>query len=226
MKKQEQLMVIRAKKLGVLIYDVRKTLHKTHQDFAEIMGVTQDVYREYESGISQPSLPQIEMLAFSLNIPIEHFLGNQSLAQSPVFKQRQPQHRLKDLRNRVICMRLRLAQQKANYTLPQLAQKASLSEADLANFLTGQKAIPLTLLESLADILNIRMTDLLDQHGPIGEWVTQERISKEFQILSPELQQFVCKPVNQPFLKLAMRLSNMPAVELRTIAESLLEITF
>ena len=39
------------------------------------------------------------------------------------------------------------------------------------------------------------------------------------------MQQFVSKPVNQPYLELAQRLSEMSVERLRSVAEGLLEIT-
>ncbi len=42
---------------------------------------------------------------------------------------------------------------------------------------------------------------------------------------SDELKEFISKPINLPFLELAMKLSQMDAKKLRDVAESLLEIT-
>jgi hypothetical protein len=44
--------------------------------------------------------------------------------------------------------------------------------------------------------------------------------------LPNETQEFVIQPINQPYLKIAQRLSEMSVEELRSVAESLLEITF
>jgi transcriptional regulator with XRE-family HTH domain len=52
-----------------------------------------------------------------------------------------------------------------------------------------------------------------------------EAILEDFPDISEELREFITKPVNLPYLELAMRLSRMDAKKLRDIAESLLEIT-
>jgi hypothetical protein len=44
--------------------------------------------------------------------------------------------------------------------------------------------------------------------------------------LSPELQTFVAQPVNTLYLEVAMRLSRLSVEHLRSVAESLLEITY
>ena len=54
----------------------------------------------------------------------------------------------------------------------------------------------------------------------------QQVDSRKGSDLTPEMQQFVEKPVNQPYLEIAMRLSELPVDKLRTLAESLLEITY
>jgi hypothetical protein len=43
--------------------------------------------------------------------------------------------------------------------------------------------------------------------------------------LPVELQDFVSKPINRPYLEIAHRLSEMPADQLRAVAEGLLAIT-
>jgi hypothetical protein len=44
--------------------------------------------------------------------------------------------------------------------------------------------------------------------------------------LSPELQAFIAKPINRPYLELAVKLSQLDADRLRSVAEALLAITY
>jgi hypothetical protein len=44
--------------------------------------------------------------------------------------------------------------------------------------------------------------------------------------LPEDVREFICKPVNLPYLKLAMRLSELSVEKLRAVAEGLLEITY
>ena len=48
---------------------------------------------------------------------------------------------------------------------------------------------------------------------------------QDFKEMPPELQAFVAKPINLPYLELAQRLSEMSVDKLRAVAEGLLEIT-
>ena len=49
---------------------------------------------------------------------------------------------------------------------------------------------------------------------------------EDFLELPLELQEFVCQPVNLPYLELALTLSDLSAKKLRSVAEGILDITF
>jgi hypothetical protein len=69
------------------------------------------------------------------------------------------------------------------------------------------------------------MKEFQDNRGPIGTWIRQQRALQNFAELTPELQEFLSKPVNRPYLELAHRLSEMNVEKLRAVAEGLLEVT-
>jgi hypothetical protein len=82
-----------------------------------------------------------------------------------------------------------------------------------------------TVLESLMTILGGSIESLFDNSGPVGKWIMEKKMIQEFLQLPPEIQAFVCKPVNQPYIKLALSLSSLSNEKLRSVAESLLDIT-
>ncbi len=59
----------------------------------------------------------------------------------------------------------------------------------------------------------------------MGNWRRQQRATQHIERLPPDLQEFISKPVNRPYLELAQRLSEMSVEKLRAVAEGLLEIT-
>ncbi len=81
-------------------------------------------------------------------------------------------------------------------------------------------------MDALTAALNLPVERLLDERGPIGQWRIQQQSIQEFNQLPDEMKAFVVKPVNLPYLELAMRLSEMSVEKLRMIAEGLLEITY
>ncbi|MEN4100466.1 MAG: helix-turn-helix transcriptional regulator, partial [Anaerolineaceae bacterium] len=111
-------------------------------------------------------------------------------------------------------------------SIEELAEQSGLTEEQITLFETGQSAIPLPQLEILADLLVFRVEDLFDQHGPIGQWRAEQEATRELAEMPPHLKAFVLKPVNRPYIELAMRLNDLSVEKLRSIAEGLLEITY
>ena len=133
--------------------------------------------------------------------------------------------RLMRLRNRVIGASLRQARLESGLTTLELASSVGLSEEKLNSCELGEQSIPLPELEVLANSVNRTITDFQDSRGPIGKWIKQQQAMKNFDDLTPELQDFISRPINRPYLEIAQRLSEMSVDKLRTVAEGLLEIT-
>ncbi len=90
----------------------------------------------------------------------------------------------------------------------------------------GERSVPVPELEVLCSELGGSMENFFDQSGPVGQWMANQRALREFSNLPPELQEFVCQPINRPYLELARNLSEMSAEKLRSVAEGLLNITY
>lgn len=216
---------IRAKKLGVLIKDARITACKSVSECAQAMGIPDEAYEAYEMGDHSPSLPELEMLAYFLKIPLDHFWRTEiQSAEQDTTGQINPKVLL-NLRQRVVGTLLRKARLEAKIELGELSAKTGLPAEIIELYEFGEKPVPVPELEVLAVALGQSANNFQDQRGPVGMWMAQQRAIQEFKELSPELQSFVCKPVNWPYLELAQRLSEMSVEKLRAVAEGLLEIT-
>jgi len=75
----EEYYRLQAKMLGVLIRDARLSAARTEAECARIMGISQPEYEAWEFGDTAPSLPQLEILAFYLGVPVSHFWGQNTL---------------------------------------------------------------------------------------------------------------------------------------------------
>jgi len=226
MDKIKVLMQIRMKKLGILIGNARRVSRRTDEECAAVIGVSTDVYQTIERGKTAPSLPQLEALAFFLDMPVEYFWGNKVLGENEVLQDAATNQTLRRLRDRYLGTRLRQLRTEASLTPEELAEKTSLSTEVIEKYESGRVSIPLPELESLVRGLNARIEDVFDQSGPIGEWRTQKQNINSFLELSPRHQQFISKPVNIPYIELAIRLNDLSVEKLRAIAEGLLEITY
>jgi transcriptional regulator with XRE-family HTH domain len=179
----------------------------------------------FEGGEASPSLPELEALAFYLKVPLDYFWGREVIDAIQKEPQVFEKDRLMRLRNRVIGASLRKARLEAGMTSLELANTVSISEEQLNQYELGAESIPLPELELLATNVKGTIRDFQDSRGPIGTWIRQQRVMQNFDDLSPELQDFISKPINRPYLEISQRLSEMSVEKLRTVAEGLLEIT-
>jgi transcriptional regulator with XRE-family HTH domain len=226
MDNQRQLLQIRKRKLSILILDARTAARRTVEECAEAVGASVEEYQGYESGVNAPSLPQLELLSLYLKMPIDHFWGKEALASQAATAGPENKARSLHLRNRVIGASLRLSRTNANLSLDQLSEKTSIPEETLQKYEVGELSIPLPELELIDKALGQPIESHFDQRGPIGRLRSQQEAIQKFLDLSPEMQQFVTRPVNAPYLQLAMRMSELNVEKLRAVAESLLEITY
>lgn len=217
---------IRMKKLGVLIRDARIAAGKQVDDCARIIGVSSERVEGFERGNEAPSLPELESLAYYLDIPLVHFWGQQSLSMDERGKG-DSDHllRLVPLRTRMVSVLLRKARLDAGLSVSELSEVSGIDPEEIKSYESGKKKIPLPNLESLANSLNVEIEFFVDKSGLIGEWSRRQKTMQAFLEMPTELQNFVTKPVNVPYLEIAQRLSEMSVEKLRSLAEGLLDIT-
>jgi transcriptional regulator with XRE-family HTH domain len=226
MSNHRQLLQIRNKKLGLLILDARRVSRRSIEECAEVLNLSPEIFQEFEKGTQAPSLPQIELLALFLNVPVEHFWGKRVLSQTGTLESLQEKDRMILLRNRVIGTNVRLARNNASFSIEQMSEMTAIAKEQLVRYEMGDASIPVSELELIADVLKLPLEQFYDQHGPIGKWREQKGNVHKFLDLPPDMQQFVSKPVNRPYVELAMRLSELSTEKLRAVAEVLLEITY
>ncbi len=223
----QELLTVRKRILGVLIRDARTNAGMSPADCSDLLGIPEEEYARFEAGDHTPTLPQLEILAYVFNVPLKHFFGTQTLAQT------QQDRNIKDrvaeltmLRQKVIGLKIRQLREQAGLSTAQLAEKCGLSPGQVEVVERGLLPLPLTVMESLARAANGRIEDLMDGHGTVGSWIQAQEQFDAFVQLPPDLRAFVVRPINRSYLELAVRLSEMEVNRLRLIAESILEITY
>lgn len=224
MKYNPQTIALRTRKLGLLILNARQVARRTEEECAQVLGVSTHAYQEIEKGQQAPTLPQLELLAYYLNVPLEQFYSNQALStEKPGLAETT---RVQTLRQKMIGTTLRMVRSAQNMSIQDLSLKSGLSIITLEKYEAGTDPIPLTELEVLAQVLETPIEKFTDQRGLVGSWRQQQELTRTFLDLPTELQEFICNPVNRPYLALAVKLSGLSVERLRTVAEGLLEITY
>jgi transcriptional regulator with XRE-family HTH domain len=216
---------IRAKKLGVLIQDARLATRKSLEECAEALGMTPAEFEAYEMGEASPSLPRLEVISLYLGVPLEHFWGNKAISEAPPPGFNLDVEQLIGLRQRMVGALLRQARMEAELSQEELAESTGISASDLEACEMGEAELPVPMLEGIIAQIGRPVDEFFDQHGPVGTWSGQQQSVQDFLGLPAELQAFVSKPINRPYLELAQRLSEMSVDKLRAVGEGILEIT-
>ena len=219
-----QLISIKARKMGLLLMNARQVARRSAEECAAVLGVPPDAYLALETGAMPPTLPQLELLAYYLNVPIEQFWASQKLSDDhPELADTQ---KVQTLRQKMIGTKLKLIRTQRKISLEEMSSRSGVSQEELTAYEQGDQPLPLPILEVLANILDKPIEEFLDERGMVGVWRTKQEASVQFAELPVEIQTFVCNPINRPYLNLAIRLSGLSVDRLRLVAEGLLEITY
>ena len=221
----EEKLALRDRIIGLLLRNARERADKTKRECAEALGVAPATITAYEEGTRSISLPELETLAYLTDTPTTHFWE-----YAPKLESDEQSVQLEEIllfRHRIVGALLRQARLKVDETQKELAQVVGCAPSCISSYEYGERPIPLAELELLARHLRLPVEHFLDrQDGAVGEWHRQQDMWNRFVELPVEVQKFVAQPVNIKYLEIAMNLAQMPAGELRGIAEGILEITY
>jgi transcriptional regulator with XRE-family HTH domain len=222
----EEAILTRNKIIGVLLQQARLDARMSIEACARALGFDGALIAKAERGEVGLSLPQLESLAHLVGVPLAYFLETEELSDATASASPVPYQEMMVLRNRIIGVLLRQARQEAGQELEDAAVVLGYTPQQLEAVELGESQISLVELQILADELGMSfesftaedlLPPILRSNGSEHEWPDH---------LSPELLDFVLKPINLPYLRIAMNLSEMPADTLRQIASGLLEITY
>jgi transcriptional regulator with XRE-family HTH domain len=215
---------IRAKMVGVLIRDARLKAGRSLDDCAHLLRTSTEQVERWEYGEEAPSLPQLELLAYYLDVPISHFWGVDTLqatADDPVSAQTE----YLALRDRMIGALLRIAREEAEISLDAVSEASGVSVDQIERYESGDLSVPMHELTVLSNALKKNMSYFLESGSHLGDWLAMREEWKEFRHLPPDLRRFAANPINVGFLEIAILFSQMPADKLRRVGESVLNIS-
>jgi transcriptional regulator with XRE-family HTH domain len=215
----------RRQMVGALMQGVRAKQGKTKQECAQAMSVTVATYTAYEEGRRDVTLPELELLAYSLKVPVRLFFERPErlLADDPQV----PAEKVIALRQRIIGALLRQARQGRGKSAKDLAARLGVTTRRISDYELGRRPVPLAQLQEAADMLGAPMSYFIDEGiGPIGEQELLRSQFDRFSELPDDLRKFVVYPTNISYLRVAQRLSDMTTEQLRNLAASILDITY
>jgi transcriptional regulator with XRE-family HTH domain len=212
----------KAKILGVLIKDARLHAGRSAAACAQVLDIDERPYLDCERGDKILSLPELEVLALYLQVPLAHFWENKAIDQALQTEYDE----LLALRRQVIGGQLRRARIEADRSLEAVAGEANVDLLDLEGYEAGERPVPLLVLERVGKYLGVPLDHFMDlKRGPLAAHEQAQKETRRIQEMPDELRAFVSEPVNRSYLETALHLSHLDANRLRQVAESILEIT-
>jgi transcriptional regulator with XRE-family HTH domain len=222
---QPEELTARRQMLGALMRGARAKLGKSKQDCAQAVGVSMATYNAYEEGRRDVTLPEMELLAYYLKVPVRLFFERPErlLAdETPI-----PTEKVIALRQRIIGALLRQARQDKGKSVKDLALRLGVSTRHISDYELGRKPMPLAQLQEAADMLGVPMSYFIDEGiGPVGEQELLRSQFEKFTELPDDVRKFIVNPTNISYLRVAQRLSDMTTEQLRNLAASILDITY
>ncbi|KAB2904332.1 MAG: transcriptional regulator [Anaerolineae bacterium] len=220
-----ELHALRARIVGVLIRDARIARGYTVEHLAEALQTTPEQLVAWEFGQDSPSLPQLELIAYTLEVPITQLMSGTETLLEQMAERVVNQHEYLSTRDRMIGVEIRLYREQAGLTPDELAARVGLDEQTLMQYEYGQRAVPLSHLSSLASALRVTESAFLEGENRVGRYLEAQEAFELFLHMPPEVRQFIAKPSNHRYIELAIKLAKMDTEKLRELAESILEIT-
>ena len=217
-----ELAQSQAVKLGRLIQGARKRNRSSIAECSNALGIDPKIFEEMEVGERVPSLPEVEVMAMFLDVPMDYFWGGVKLpteSQRNFFK-------YMTLRHVIIGTTLRQYRDNKEMKLEELADEVGISQKDLNEYETGQPVSFLDLV-TIVRALDRTIKDMTDDdYGPLAQHENRIAQKQKFDDMPEDMKAFVVEPINKRYIDAAMQLSHLDVDRLRSIGESLLEITF
>jgi len=216
---------ILSKKMGILLKTARTQRGESKKACGEVIGTTSRAISKYEAGEKSPSLPELEVLAYYLDVPLDRFWEDITPTGQDKMEALKNLEQRMELRNLKIGASLRKFRQESKLSMKEVSDKIGLTTYRLKSYEKGKFAVPVAELNALLRLYDQELSDLVIDTGPIADWAHEKKAGAAFVELPQEIQEFVLKPVNRPYLEIAQKLSQMSVERMRDVAEGLLDIT-
>ena len=130
-------------------------------------------------------------------------------------------------RRKSIGTQLQAARENGGKSAEELAKAVGIEANELTKLEDGSNAVSISMAEKIASALGISMKELQDpaDESPLFNHEQQQRLMREINEMPEDVRAFIVKPSNQPYLKMAMNLSEMEVNRMRDFAEGILDIT-
>lgn len=216
---EPQPAVLQRKIVGVLIRAARERARRTVAQLARRLGVTPARVRAYENGTREVSLPELELIALYLQTPLSFFLSGEITLEEP--SSEPPSATELRARRALIGAKLKQARLAAGKSKEECAQAIGRTVSAISRYERGTTDIPLSELDALARALNVNLYYFVEREDAIaGDVLDLERLAR----MPKDVRAFALDPTNLPYLRMAMKLRDLPSERLKELGEIMLVV--
>jgi transcriptional regulator with XRE-family HTH domain len=222
-----QSILIRNRIIGVLVKRARLEAGTTQRECAELLGCSPSKFSQYEQGNQGLSLPQLEALAHLLNLPPASLWDDSFTPAETEPEEPLPLAQMLLLRRKILAVEFRQCRLAAGLSQQAIGELLGRSAYMVSQYERAQRDIPMAELEVAANQCGRSLAEYLDdQTIPLAQPVQDRLTLSRLNELPDDVRDFVLKPTNTLYLRIAMLLSALKADNLRQIAELILDITY
>ncbi|MGD2206066.1 MAG: helix-turn-helix transcriptional regulator [Anaerolineae bacterium] len=222
-----QAIAIRNRIIGVLVKRTRLRMGKSQRECAEFLGCSSSMFRKYEHGERGLSLSRLEALAYLFDVPPASLWDEEHPLPNDPAEEALPMEELMLLRRKILAVQFRQCRHTAGLTQREMGELLGCSASTISGYERAKRDIPLAELELAAKHCGQGLDDFLDdQTIPLGPAEQDRQALACLSELPPDVREFVLRPTNLLYFRVAMLLSSLKADSLRRIAEILLDITY
>jgi transcriptional regulator with XRE-family HTH domain len=222
----KQAIAIRNRIVGALVKRARLKAGKSRRECAELLGCSPFAFSQYEQGRWGLSLSQLEVLAHPLNVPLANLWDDSSVPADGPENDPATLRQAMLIRRKILAVQFRKCRRAGGLTQKEMGDLLGRSTGIIGRYERGECDIPLAELEVVAGRCGKALADFFeDQPTSPSQAEVRLHSTGDLSELPPDVRDFILKPTNALYLRIAMLLSSMKADSLRQIAETLLDIT-
>ncbi len=220
-------IAIRNRIVGTLVKRARRQAGRSQKECAALLGCSHFAYGRYEQGQWGLSLAYLEILARLFKVPLSSLLDDAGIPPDEPDEDPHILYQALLLRRKMLAVQFRQCRRASGLSQQQAARLIGHSVGRVARYERAESDIPISELEVVAERCGKSLSEFVDEPPAPDEPTDRERQAlANLNELDPEVRDFVLKPTNALYLRIALLLSSMKADSLRQIAETLLDITY
>ena len=206
------------------IKQVRTRKQQSIHNCAMILDISKVNYLKFESGEKPLSLPEIELLATYLGIPLQNLFDEGPVKDdSLIILQDEVQPQYRNLRQKMIRARMNAEKTKKGLSLEDLHQQTGIPLESLKFYENGDLPIPIHHLIKISKVLSLPMNAFFNQEIIAESGASQQKDQPNWQQEFPESDAEKRISAGEAHSPLEIAISMLPIEDQAAMAKTLLE---